>query len=591
MSTVITYNGVELRNIVLEEFRQTPIRDSSDTDQLFSEFTIKAQGIAHLVAYNASVTELPWVQGIGYADGTTEVESTQAVVNAIRTRLTNDRAPFSLVMENVEMLAATNATDARNGPKVIEFAFAEIAPAVIRVKWTIKIVLPACPDGGSNTDWPVISNRWSVNDDIDKTNKTSRTWSGALVLAHLPTIRTPHLFRHLCVPPLVKGWRRQSMQFTGEPSGLILNYVVQDHELACEAAPFPAMEYRINHTKRWNATQTKQIEDISVELTGATKVNRIALVSRVVQILVSRGRTETIDFGKRILRDFALSESWTQDGCIVGGKITVENHGGDNSNGMFGAIDIKPLGEILTLPQPEDEDDPTFYDPQKSWWNGAPWGTGMGLVVSTLAAQWQTPCTAGHGMIQGSETIPEQPAQETSSQEPSEVTWAPVPAPDKQGPEINDDALANPYAYAHIESELETNGGWVGLPLAKQPDEGAAVVGVQLHAPTTIRTIRIESERVGAWPTMLRFVPFNDRRGVKHWPLKRGQNVRAKRKLPDGQEVFSITAEYRFQLDREYTDEEAIPVGVLPWDTLTPADTEIPADAFIPPDDNEKGIA
>jgi hypothetical protein len=590
MSTDIFYNGVELHNVYLEDFIQTPIRDPSDTDQLFSEFAISAEAVVNLDSYNASVAG-SWVHGAGLPGGVAAASSHEAF-NLIKMRLTNDRAPFSMTMEGVEMLAADSASDAQNGPKVTSLKMSHMSASMVRIKWSIKITLPACPDGGSNTDWPVISNRWSVIDDVDDSLRTSRTWQGTLVLAHLPTIRTPHLFRHLCVPPLVKGWKRKTMRFTGEPHGLVLGYVVNDAQLMCESAPYPAKTYRIIHKKRWNALSMKQNEVVNVDLTGPIGVDRKLLVSRAFQILTARGRVALMDdFGKRLIRDFDIAESFSEDDCAVSGSITIEHMANDLTSGVMGVADVKPLGDILTLPQPEDENDPAFYDPKKSWWNGAPWGTGMGLVVSTLAAQWQTPCTAGHGMIQGSETIPDQPATPTSSQEPTEVTYQLDAPPDMQPPEINEDAIAHFYNHARVESQLDTDFGWVGLPLATQPEEGAAVIGVQLHAPTTIRTVRIASERIGAAPKRLKAKQFTDSQGVVHWPLGRRLIAQAKEQLPDGKELHSLTMEYRYQLDREYTDEQPIPVGVLPWDTQTPADTRLSADDLIEPDDNEKGIA
>jgi hypothetical protein len=160
-----------------------------------------------------------------------------------------------------------------------------------------------------------------------------------------------------------------------------------------------------------------------------------------------------------------------------------------------------------------------------------------------------------------------------------------------QSPQIAEEAQDHPYSSARVESELNTKRGWVGLPLAAEPTSGPSVIGIQLHAPTTIRTLRCVFERIGAWPNkIIKAKQFTDTNGVVHWPLDDGLTTQAREKLPDGKDLYSITAIYRFQLDRQYASNQPIPVGVLPWDVQTQNDTRIPTNSFIDPDDNTKGI-
>lgn len=594
MSTVITYNDIQLRNVVLEEFKQLPTRDGSSTDQLFSEFAITCEALVHLGSYNAAILG-GGVIGVANPSGLAATSS-QEVLNFIRARLTEDRQSFSLSMEGVEVLAATSETDVRNGPKVLRFDVVHVSSAMIRVKWSVQVCLTACLYGSGNAEWPVISNRWSVADDIDESNRSTRTWQGTLVLAHLPAIRTPHLFRHLCVPPLFPGWWRSSMRFIGEPSGLVLNYTVTDQQLSCEAPPYPAADYEITHSKKWNAVTTRQVENIQVTLTGMVQANRTYLAERAFQIIQSRGRfAVAADFNRRIMRDFGIVEVATKGGSRVTATVQIEHFALSNESPILGMVDLEPIGQVLTLPQPEDSNDPNYYDPNKSWWNGAPWGTGMGLLVSTLAAAWQTPCTTGHSNAQGG-IIPSQPPTPETTQEAPTVTWQQGPAVEMQSPGIAEEAKDNPYNSARIESEIHTDFGWVGLPLASRPADVDGVVqqstiGIQLHAPTTVRTLRCVFERIGAWPNkIIKAKQFTDSNGVVHWPMPRVMKTQAREKLPDGKDLYSIAIEYQFQLDREYADNQPIPVGVLPWDLLTPNDNRIPSSSFIDPDDNTKGI-
>lgn len=592
MGVDVTYNSIPMLNVLMDTpFSETIVRDPSNTDQLRSEYLVSFEAVLHLGNWNRSILGEEIPIGVESLAGLPSGSSAD-IYNQIKGALRTDRQAFDLTIDGVSILYADATTDVANGPKVLGCDVTHMPGMMLRIRWKGLISVVKCDLGGANTEWPVINNRWSVADEIDQTNKTTRTWNGQLTLSHLPAFRSPHIFRHLCAPALFPGFRRSRMQFLGEPSGLVLNYTIIDEQLSCESAPYPATDYRVYHNKKWNTTGAKQIETIQVELEGATLVNRSFLASRAAQILYSRGRINAAEgFAKRIIREMNLTESFAPGGSSVSASMIIESVV-QQPGSLFtmGLIDAAPFGEILTLPQPVNPADPNYYNPNVSWLNVGPWGTGMGLLVATLAAAWQTPCTTGHANIQGGPT-PNSPGYQTTTQEAPVVTWQQGTPSSIDPPSVNQPSQDYPYHFARVESELDTNGGYVGLPLATTPASGPSTIPIKLHASTTIRTIRVNSERVGDWPKVMRFVQFTDSQGVVHSPMKRRFITQAREKLGDGKDLYSLSYEMTFTLDREYTDEQPIPVGVLPWDSQTPFDTRIPASAFIPPDDNLKGIA
>jgi hypothetical protein len=391
------------------------------------------------------------------------------------------------------------------------------------------------------------------------------------------------------------------MRFTSEPDGLKLGYSVTDEEMPCESPPYPAHKYRVDHSKSWSSpVGARTVENVRVVLEGPALVDRNFLCSRAFQIALSRARALTAkEFGRRLIRGLSVSESFGNDGgpILCTCEITTEHNdsvttpGKQTTGPVMGAMDMNPIGQILTLPQPESESDPNYYDPNRMWLPGDPFGTGIGNLIYTLTALWQTPCTGDHDNRQGMAPWPPKPPVQVGIEERPSVTWQQGVPTQMEGAGINSQSIEHPYNYARIESEFHTNHGWIGLPLAAAPAEGAATIGIQVHAPTTIRVVKAFFERVGEWPIIHKAKKFTDSSGVVHWPTKTTLVSRTKEKLPDNKDLYSLNYEYVFQLDREYTDIQPLPVGVLPWDTQTQNDTRIPRTAFIEPDDNNKGLS
>ncbi len=599
MSTIVIYNGVTLRNVLTEEFSFTPVNDNSSTDKLFDRYVIAVECIVALRPYQQALAGTHLPLGLEIAGGPT-CFSAQDVFDIAKPLLATHRCDFQYIMEGTVVLEAWASTAAHNTPHVIKCEMTSISSALIRIRWSVEIKMPPCTDGGNNPFWPVINNRWSVIDDIDETFRTRRTWSGRLVLAKSPAaldaplLRTAHLYRHLCVPPLNPGWRRTAMKFTGEANGVELGYEVVDEELACEGPPYPAVTMQFTHEKAFNPyTSPKQVETIGVILRGPAKVDRRLLVWRAAQILVARGRISTDTVTKnRMLRAVRIVEQTNESGCVVSADARIHNIGGDEeASGKFAAMDIYPLGEVLTLPAPGPGQ--AAYDPTRPYATG-PWGSGMGLLISTLSAAWQTSCTGDHANTQGTIYPAEPPAQgQPTSDSPPQITWQQVAPPNKQGPDVNDSARAAIYEHCRLESKLVWNFGKVQLPFAAPVVSGGRTKTckiIQASAPSVQRVVTIQAERVGDEP--IRFKPknFEDANGATYEVQEFWMSDRAPEVMQDGTLLYSTDAHYLFLLDEEPDLTKPLPIGVLFWDTRNAMENNISPNSWRDPDSGSQGL-
>jgi hypothetical protein len=605
MATDINYNGVTLRNVLTRQFSQSPVYDASGTDVLYWRFQVLVECVISVTNFNRAVAGDPNVLGLEIDAAVVSAASPQEILNAARSLLAQDRGAFSMQMEGVTVLAATALTAVNNGPRARPLDVFDMSSGMLKLSWGIEIDLLTCPDGGDNSQFPVINNRWTVADDIDKSFRTRRQWSGKLTLARTPDTfletlpRSPHYYRFLCVPPLAEGWRRENIRFFGSANGLELAYDVVDQELANEAAPYPAVAIDFRHQKEFNRFGSPKVqESIGVTLRGAAKVNRTYVVLRAVQVVMSRANIGTDALRrKRILQAMRVSEQFNEEQSLATCDAVIACYGGDVEDGAVGTLDIKPLGRTLVLPPPDGgaDDLGLDYTPTKAWHPG-PWGSGLPLVAATLSAAWQSPCSGGHAMYQGgaAPSAPEDPEQGES--EPAEVTYQETQQTNLPGPEFNEDAQDAIYEHCRLESRLVIDNGIVQLPLAKaiettdDPPRKKTCKNIRLSAPTAKRHVTMQLERIGHQPKLFEPKDFLDSNGVEHTLEHFDVTHQAPEMMAGGSLMHAADAKYIFALDEVPTYTEPIPIGALLWDTRTAEDNRVPSSVWIDPE-SERGLS
>lgn len=230
MASRVIYNGVELHNVVTRDFTQEVTYDASNTDLLFQKFHLKVEGICHAQfapiggegtpAWIAQPSSLPNTA----ASGLKTIQELLSQPRATFEFHVGDELLLSAQPTNRNTLAAYNR-DVNNGPHPVSVQVTHIAGSkLFRVAFTIDVCLSKCPYvSGQSTDAPqiVLNNRWSTEESLDENLFMTRTISGDLRLS-ADTWTLGHDFRHIVVPYLENGFKRASMNFSVDKTGLVL---------------------------------------------------------------------------------------------------------------------------------------------------------------------------------------------------------------------------------------------------------------------------------------------------------------------------------------------------------------------------------
>ena len=283
MATTLTYNGVELRNVLTREFVQDPIRDDSNTDTIHHRFRIQVETVLNPVLLALANPRLGFLLPGGGAP------TAAAAMQVIHRLLSQDRGELLYDFDGLPVLHVTptlsglSTADVNNGPRVFAVSMTQISPVTINILFGVECAVVVC---GLASTHPVLNNRWSCTDDLDDNFKTTRNWRGKLRLRS--AIKSPHVFRGIAMPPLPKGWRRKSMHFTSEPNSLELSYAVTDEELIGQAVPTPATSMTCTHTKSLKGAGAITEGHLSIRLDGPRGSDKKVMMERCWQIAMAK---------------------------------------------------------------------------------------------------------------------------------------------------------------------------------------------------------------------------------------------------------------------------------------------------------------
>src|SRR3990167_3238418 len=263
MGTNMTYNGVELRNVVTREFVQDPIRDDSNTDTIHHRFRIQVETVLNPTLLAMANPRLGFLlPGGGAPTAAAAMQSIHRLLSQDRGELLYDFSGLPVLHVTPSLSGAVTA-DANNGPRVFAVSMTHISPETINILFGVECAVVVCGQSGLH---PVLNNRWSSSDDINENFATTRTWRGKLRLRDAAV--SAHVYRGIVVPPLPKGWRRKSMHFTAETNALELSYVVTDEEMVGQAVPSPATTMTCTHTKTMGAAGSVVDGRLTIRLDG-----------------------------------------------------------------------------------------------------------------------------------------------------------------------------------------------------------------------------------------------------------------------------------------------------------------------------------
>jgi len=600
--TVLEYNGVKLHNCTLLKFEQVGEKDPSGTDRMFDRYTIRVRGYVF-----GSDSFSPPEFGVSSSDieSVTFAGGAPGIYTNIKTRLMTYRKSFTLKLDGNTLLSAgphdgreaiTNK-DVNNGPKPISFSIDHVTSAnMLRVEYEIEICLVTCNNKGEGGDRIVLSNRWSVQDDVDKTLMTTRVFKGTMRVAS--AIVNPQAFRGFVVPVLQHGFRIEKMTFLATEDGLNLQYSIIFREVAF-SAPAPALSWDFSHTET-TADGTKGAADVFARLKGHRNTNKQALIQLAMQL---------IDAKLNVL--FTANDNNPAVGIapksfFIEGLIIADSYGDETNEIQMrcriqhvtelrtrGAGGVFALGNVLGVPI--DSRKIANYDFTKSFGDSQKTTSGPIPVIAAFSAHLQAVCcgednttdTCDHSFARGYAANPRKRQQDEFVAD-IEAYDTGATLPESYRSNLSADHLRAMYTFAQIDNQYQTSQRKVICPVARNatnPNEitsadqtsgsssnqDSVVVG-SLCRPTTRRVMRLKMERVGESPVLPEPKDFTDINGIKHTLLSYSPMPSPPERTPDEGMMYRVEAEYHYALSRAPTAQEKLVTGALPWEITSTGD-------------------
>ena len=134
-------------------------------------------------------------------------------------------------------------------------------------------------------DLGILSNRWSVSESRDAAFFMQRVTQGKLIVRSADTFAT--MKRHLCIPPLARGYQRVSMKFIQSPDGLSMDYTIVDQQRYA-APPWPAIDWAGTHKEEVEAFGFTGVATVTVTLRGASGTPKVLLFQAAIKTIEYR---------------------------------------------------------------------------------------------------------------------------------------------------------------------------------------------------------------------------------------------------------------------------------------------------------------
>jgi hypothetical protein len=615
MGTLVIYNNVQIHHCLTKRFEQETVYDDSGTDYLYTRFRVQVVGYVHAnlqasVTANVGVrTDVASVDTSGaYAAMTKHpgdyVDGAAQNFNVVRTKLATPRQAFQMkvdvdeqgsggtVLLSAEAVAAAKkkeifvagdtvaAKDVDNGPKPKLMAISHlVADNIFRVEWEVEVCKVECSvDGAASTanKTGILSNRWSMTDEIDNNFYTTRTIQGRLrvVTAHI----NPHSFRGWVVPPLNNYFRRERMSFTATADGLNLDYTIVDREVAY-AAPPPATKWRFEITENMMLGRIAQTV-IDLRMSCPRTTDKTVLYKVAAQIIENKGFKMQLGNAKDkatvIVREASFTDIYGDEENSIAAHAVLE-HAGDGkliqADQIFRAAASK-LGRPLSGAEIAGYKFEESIDPKTL--NKRDEQAGTTGIVGAFSAYLMTGC--GSEFSYNSTGNQLAPTKETGPVGQKVAMTATILPPNVQLPDTSFTAghLDFPYTRYVFQNAYRVKSNSIQLAIAgpapsSSGSSGSSTVATsviaQLAPKTAKRTVRIMAERVGKQPEIPSEKVFLGATTLLNAiPQDLIVIPRAAEMTADGKYLFRSDMEIEYAQERPNNlESEPVVVGVSPW--------------------------
>lgn len=531
-----------MRNVNTLSFEENLRYDSSGTDKLFTTRTISVESWVHC-------SELA-------AFGLTPTSDTKVttLIKVLESVLLVPRKKLVYKIDKQTLLEADDKTDANNGPRPLTMRLVRVFGAsAVKITFAVEVSKLDCSSSEPG-DAYVTNNRWSTTESYDQSLTATRTIQGSLRLSKASN--SPLAYRKIVIPPLSRGFRRQSISLTQSRTQLDLDYTITDVQ-AHAAPPWPATD--------WECTNAMVIPEgglaqqhINVKLVGAPHVYRkhlaIAAV-RTAEFLFGSFASVT-DKGGRFL-NIAIIDDLKNAAVTV--QATIQQASSEEAAKWFAVLagthldsEYRHIATRSKLDGYEHDKWPTPIDIDSP-------GPGAGFLQYL-----QDPCERGHTMSPGS-SAPTYSPPEAIPGEPTEVKRYEGTEESRNKPpkDVTQSHVEAIYTHYTLDSEFRTNAHVIQLPLANTSLSGSSCEFIQFAQPVTTRVVRVVAERNGDWPAVPSIGQDDPRGPLLSWEVM--PSAPTIDPLHGKIRLYRVEARYVFGYRNPPLVGDALPVGTLPW--------------------------
>ena len=586
--TTVIYNDLEIRNVLTESMDTTTVYDSTGVDPI--GLRTKMTFVGEVYALGSSEDNVHGYTWSAPADTLASglynviqqflrprqelyVNFGQDQLFYIRPGGVADCAEPSPV---APVGGNWNQYDIANGPRTTCQVLAIKGQRAAKCRFSIEFTTQLqC----GTTQGYVLNIRWRVHDDIDcRTWLTRRTYEGAIRFrarfTDIDGVNQHDIARARAFPPLLRGFRRETVAYHEEPNALEISFVVIDQETK-SAAPSPATFWDGTYTVTMAMGAVTCTQNLTFTLKGDPIIKKTDLFTLAMYIIDSKLQMTINRAPGQPAPNFLLmsamfqerlpeneinvsvttwSASSTEDENAADNRFLANLSQAENPGSLLG--DKFTLGQDLPESVSAYPSIPTgyykYYDPKVSTvpirWPQA---------VSFLLCQLQNPCCPQELINTPVATVPGYPILSSYStvvrQEPMTYGLAKTL--------YSASHTKSSYEYYKMSSDLVTDTGWRAFPLGDQcgpSSDSATVAFSHLHCPVQIRKITINAMRINAWPELPKPIHWID--DTANPPVKHILRDYTIEPMPvqlsaDGcDSMHEVIATYYYYLDRPYQD-------------------------------------
>ena len=596
--TDITYNEVTIRNVLTESVEMSPTYDSTNVDPVGIHTTVVFTGDLHTSDVDQEIhgSRVNWskADGVGLAPGLHDTLRKFLQPRHEFKMTINDEVLFLISPDatapcgepsgkrdsegGMTTLGVIEGYDISHGPRTKCQILAIKGTRTAKCRFTVEFVaLMRCgtdPVGIGD----ILNMRWVVADDIDcKSWLTRRMYQGRIRFRSRALSINPHvLARNFAFPPILRGFKRESVSYHEDPNALELTFSIIDQE-TWAAAPAPATSWEGTYTMSFPQYGVSCEQELNLLLRSDKSVSKRLLVTLAMYILEAKVHWEWIRTnspGTIFLQSSTLQENLAENEIRFNARVisidanawvmNVSKFKGSGGGFDFGSPlrpDVSHWTRGIVNPRDRMYDKELVVVPKN-----------LSAAASILLSILQNPC-----------------CPKNLSQPPTGVTGADIPAytttPQVDATQLEQFTSARyseshqkaAYSFYKMSSSLSSDTGWRGFPLGKQcsaSSSEATVAFAHLHCPIQIRKVTIHASRVNAWPELIKPVHWKDPNTnivhvLKHYTI----DPSPVQLSADGRDAMhEVIATYWYYLDRPYNVGPGykLAVGRLPYVTKNP---------------------